>query len=218
MVAVASMELYEVHSSTQHVFHFLTRLFSHSNTAYLSISYIISSFIPHSSHSTSANDPTSNMIPLRELFKEELPEATDDTPVYKGPLSRTLSDTRPFHKLEHFDEDEFLNRLKSPEATARLSRVVQLVNTESDRVLRKEVDVVRMGYEHLTHPVSLAFPEMTQVSEQSRTHSYTLWKLGDEVATILVFTRYGMIEPIRWGEGDMRQKAHELTLSQYIRM
>lgn len=123
-------------------------------------------FYPPYFPSPSALDPLSNMIPLRDLFNEELPEATAKTIVSKTPSSRSSFNVIPIHGLAPINENEFYGRLGSPEATARLSRTAHPVNSESNRVLKNEADVVRLAYEHLTHPVSLAFLELSQVSEQ----------------------------------------------------
>lgn len=77
--------------------------------------------------------------------------------------------------------------------------------------------MVRLAYEHLTHAVSLAFPELVQVSEyvETGTQIDTLWKLGDEVATVLEFKRIGTINFAAWGASAL--PLPEKKLSRQIR-
>lgn len=159
------------------------------------------------------------MIPLRALLTDELPRPTATTSVSKTPSSRAPSHIRPIRELENIDESNFRSGLESSGATPRLGTQIHRINIESNRVLRNEADVVRLAYEHLTHPVSLAFPQLDQVSEQveASTRVDTMWKLGDEVATVLEFKRYGMVKPEKWSV-DIGSDAREQRLGQQIRM
>lgn len=138
---------------------------------------------------------------LRDVLAQPLPEPNDKTPKPGSPSKASMTANK-ITSLRFMNISAFKNGLQEEDAARRLMVPSWHIGVAEHRVVHNEADVCRLAYEYLTHPVSLAFPEIQQRSEYSEesTRVDTIWSVGDKTVAVMEFKRYGTLKSEEWSQ------------------